>query len=426
MQRRLRASLLLSTPLPTEPPDMKIIYLHQYFTTPSMHGGTRSYELARRLVGMGHEVHMVTSDTQPVGRAKSWRETNESGINVHWLPVPYSNSMNYADRMRAFSRFAFNAAHRAMRLDGDVVFATSTPLTIAFPGIAASRWNRSPMVFEVRDLWPAIPIAVGALKSPPAIIAAQLLERAAYAGAAHIVALSPGMKAGVEAAGVSPEKITVIPNLCDPERFQVPASAGAEFRQRYPWLGDRPMVLYAGTLGLVNGVDYLVRVAADMLTRDPEVRFVIMGHGREEATLHALADLLGVRNRNLFFLPSVPKVEMPAVLSAATLATSLFTDVPGMQDNSANKFFDALAASRPLALNYGGWQAELLEREQFGLCLPPKDTAAAAAMVASRIRDSNWLAQAGERAGQLGRERFSADTAARKLAEVLQRAVGRA
>src|SRR4051812_29868117 len=107
---------------------MKIVYLHQYFTTPSMHGGTRSYELARRLVGMGHEVHMVTSDTEPAQDAKGWRETNESGIRVHWLPVPYSNSMKYADRMRAFSHFAINSSHRAMQLAGDVVFATSTPL----------------------------------------------------------------------------------------------------------------------------------------------------------------------------------------------------------------------------------------------------------------------------------------------------------
>jgi glycosyltransferase involved in cell wall biosynthesis len=282
------------------------------------------------------------------------------------------------------------------------------------------------MVFEVRDLWPAIPIAVGALKSRPAILAARLLEKAAYAGAAHIVALSPGMKAGVEAAGVSSEKITVIPNLCDPERFHVPASVGAEFRQRYPWLGDRPMILYAGTLGLVNGLDYLVRAAADMLTRDAEVRFVIMGHGREERALHALAGQLGVRNRNLFFLPGVPKAEMPAVLSAASISTSLVTDAPCMQDNSANKFFDALAASRPLAINHGGWQAELIEREQLGLCLPPRDAAAAAAMLASKVRDSQWLAEAGARAGRLGLERFSADSAARRLAEVLQRAVGRA
>ncbi|WNG50383.1 glycosyltransferase family 4 protein [Archangium minus] len=405
---------------------MKIIYLHQYFTTPAMHSGTRSYELARRLVAMGHEVHMVTSDTEPTQDTKGWRETNESGIHVHWLPLPYSNSMTYAERMRAFSRFAINSSHRAMQLTGDVIFATSTPLTIAIPGILASKLNGKPMVFEVRDLWPAIPIAVGALKSRPAILAAQLLERAAYAGAAHIIALSPGMKAGVEAAGVSSEKITVIPNLCEPERFQVPASAGLEFRQRYPWLGDRPMVLYAGTLGLVNGVDYLVRVAADMLTRDPEVRFVIMGHGREEGALHALAEQLGVRNRNLFFLPSVPKAELPAVLSAANIATSLVTDLPCMQDNSANKFFDTLAASRPLAINYGGWQAELLEREQFGLYLPPRDVAAASALLANRVRDPRWLAEAGERAGRLGRERFSADSAAHRLAEVLQRAVGRA
>lgn len=405
---------------------MKIIYLHQYFTTPTMHGGTRSYELARRLVGMGHEVHMVTSDTQPPEGATGWRETNESGIHVHWLPVPYSNSMAYTDRMRAFGSFAVNSTHRAMQLAGDVVFATSTPLTIAVPGIVASRWHGRPMVFEVRDLWPAIPIAVGALKSRPAIMAAQLLERAAYAGAAHIVALSPGMKAGVEAAGVSPEKITVIPNLCDPERFQLPASAGEEFRRKYPWLGDRPLVLYAGTLGLVNGVDYLVRVAADMLKRDPEVRFVIMGRGREEAALHALAERLGVRERNLFFLPSVPKAEMPTVLSAASIATSLFTDVPGMQDNSANKFFDALAAARPLALNYGGWQAELIERERFGLYLPPKDPAAAAELLANRVRDAHWLTEAGAKAGRLGRERFSADSAARQLEAVLRRAVGRA
>ena len=405
---------------------MKIIYLHQYFTTPEMHGGTRSYELARRLVGMGHEVHMVTSDTEPSHGTRGWRETNESGIHVHWLPVPYSNSMTYTDRMRAFGRFAVNSTHRAMQLEGDVVFATSTPLTIAVPGIVASRWNHMPMVFEVRDLWPAIPIAVGALKSRPAIVAAQLLERAAYAGAAHIVALSPGMKAGVEAAGVASEKITVIPNLCDPERFQVPASAGEEFRQRYPWLADRPLVLYAGTLGFVNGVDYLVRVAADMLTRDPEVRFLILGHGREERALQALSEQLGVRDRNLFFLPSVPKAQMPAVLSAATLATSLVTDVPCMQDNSANKVFDALAAGRPLALNYGGWQAELLEREQFGLRLPARDAVAAAAMLASKLRDSQWLAEAGARAARVGREHFSADSAAHRLAEVLQRAVGSA
>jgi glycosyltransferase involved in cell wall biosynthesis len=405
---------------------MKIIYLHQYFITPSMDGGGRSYELGRRLVGMGHEVHMLTSDTRPRNDARGWREAEESGIHVHWLPVPYSNAMTYPERLRAFGRFAVSASHRAMQLAGDVVFATSTPLTIAIPGLFASRWNRRPMVFEVRDLWPSVPITMGVLKSRPAILAAQALERAAYEGAAHIIALSPGMKAGVEAVGVPSEKVTVIPNLCIPGRFQVPASVGEEFRRRYPWLGDRPMVLYAGTLGLANGVDYLVRLAADLLTRDPEVRFVLMGEGREEGALRALAERLGVLERNLFFLPSVSKAEVPAVLSAATLVTSVLLDLPCLRDSSPNKFFDALASSRPIAVNYGGWLAELVEREQLGLCLPPGDAAAAGALLASRLRDTRWLAETGERAGRLGRERFSAESAALRLEEVLRGVAGRA
>ena len=44
---------------------MRIVYLHQYFVTPEMIGGSRSYEMARRLVAAGHEVHMVTSDQTP-------------------------------------------------------------------------------------------------------------------------------------------------------------------------------------------------------------------------------------------------------------------------------------------------------------------------------------------------------------------------
>ena len=40
---------------------MKILYIHQYFNTPSMHGGTRSYEFARKLASKGHQVTVVTS-----------------------------------------------------------------------------------------------------------------------------------------------------------------------------------------------------------------------------------------------------------------------------------------------------------------------------------------------------------------------------
>lgn len=132
---------------------MRITYLHQYFNTPEMSGGTRSYEMARKLVAMGHEVNMITSWRENDGKT-DWFETEEAGIHVHWIPVPYSNKMGFYERLRAFTKFAVYSSLKAIQLKSDIIFATSTPLTIAIPGVIASKINHIPMVFEVRDLWP--------------------------------------------------------------------------------------------------------------------------------------------------------------------------------------------------------------------------------------------------------------------------------
>src|SRR5437867_11411394 len=154
-----------------------------------MVGGTRSYEMARRLVAWGHEVHMITSRRDPpTGAPRDWYRTVEDGIHVHWLPVPYANSMSYRERLNAFFRFAWSAGGRAASLRGDVIFATSTPLTIALPAVWAAWSNRISMVLEIRDLWPDVPIAMGALRSRRAVAAAHWLARVGSRNTVHIVA----------------------------------------------------------------------------------------------------------------------------------------------------------------------------------------------------------------------------------------------
>src|SRR5690554_1952766 len=166
-----------------------------------MSGGTRSYEMARRMVAAGHEVYMVTSYREQDANRKGWFLTEEAGINVHWYPVPCSNHMGFVQRIKAFIAFALAARKKSVELDGDIIFATSTPLTIALPAVPASRKKKIPMVFEVRDLWPEMPIAVGALKNPLLRFAAHRLEHWAYHNAEAVVALSPGMKEGVLRTG---------------------------------------------------------------------------------------------------------------------------------------------------------------------------------------------------------------------------------
>ena len=404
---------------------MRILYLHQYFNTPHMSGGTRSYEMARRLVAWGHQVHMITSWRDPDSRRQAWFETNEGGIHVHWLPVPYSNEMAYRERVLAFLKFAISAACKAAALPADIIFATSTPLTIALPAVYAARRQNIPMVFEVRDLWPEIPIAVGALRGAPTIWGARWLERWAYFHSAQIVALSPEMKCGVVKTGYPNEKVYVIPNSADLEFFNVSPIVGQEFRRRYEWLQNRPLVVYTGTLGKINGVDYLARLAAVVRSLMPEARFLTVGGGKEKEKVRQTALELNILGHNFFMLDALPKNEIPAVLAAADIATSTVIHLQALWANSANKFFDALASGTPIAINYGGWQAELLEQTGAGLVLDALNVERAASTLVCALQDASWRAHAGKAARALAEERFSRDKLAQQLESVLWQAVGR-
>lgn len=401
---------------------MRIAYIHQYFARAADAGGTRSLEIARRLVERGHQVDMITSDrtgTVPLGR---WRVSDEAGIRVHWVGVPYRNRMGSLSRLGAFGAFAACASVRAMQLPSDVVLATSTPLTVAIPGVAASLGRGVPMVFEVRDLWPEVPIAVGALEDPRARKIARALERWAYDHAQEIIALSPGMKAGVERAGVPGERVTVIPNACDVGQFGDARADGEAWRASHEWLGARPLVVYAGTLGWANDVPWLARLAARVRALDPEIRFAVIGDGAEHQKIIAEADALGVLGDNFFVLRPVPKSRMPAVLAAATVCTSLFRDIPALEHNSANKFFDALAAGRPVVINYGGWQADLLESEGAGMAIERNDLDGAAKRLVDLVRDPTRLEAHGRAARGVAEHRFARDELARAFESVLLRA----
>lgn len=396
---------------------MKIVYLHQYFKTPKTNGGTRSYEMARRWVVHGHSVHMVTSDSER--SSGGWRTYEVDGITVHACAVSYSNAMSFGRRIQAFFQFGFRASFRARRLKGDVVFATSTPLTIIVPALFATAFRRTPMVFEVRDLWPALPIAVGALRNRVAIALARSLELIAYRSARAVVALSPGMAEGVTSRGIPAERVVVAPNSCDLDEFDVPAAMGEDYRRQHSWLGDRPLVVYCGTLGKINHVGYLVDVAKAMQELEPAVAFGIFGGGAEESLIRQQAQDAGVLDRNLFMPGQVAKEQMPAILSAATVCTSLFLPLPEMQANSANKFFDALAAGRPVAINYGGWQADLLGESGAGLVMSPDDPGQAARQLLDFMSDDSRLRRAGRQARDIGRTEFARDTISDRVLNTL-------
>ena len=343
----------------------------------------------------------------------------EAGIHVHWTPIAYDNRMSYGQRIRALLRFAWRAARKAVALRGDVVFATSTPLTIAIPAVYAARRLRVPMVFEVRDLWPEVPIAIGAIRSPAAIWAARWLERLAYRNASRVVALAPGMRDSVVATGYPRERVAVIPNGCDFDLFTDP-DAGLRLREHFSWLGSRPLLVFTGTFGIVTGMDYLVRMAASISRIDSEVRIVAVGGGREFDRTRQLALDLGVLDKNLFLQGKLGRPDAVAWTHAADMTIQLLTGPEIVwRDAVQNKFFDSLAAGKPVASNFRGWQSKLAVEAGAGLILSPTDVDAAALDLVRALRDRDWLARAGRAARALGAGRFNRDGQAADLARIL-------
>ncbi|MFX2257199.1 glycosyltransferase family 4 protein [Acinetobacter variabilis] len=397
---------------------MKIIYLHQYFNTPQMSGGTRSYEMAKRLVAAGHEVHMITSWVQETNHL-DWFNEEIDGIKVHWFPNPYSNKMSYKQRIQAFLRFAYASMQKITTIPADIVFATSTPLTIAIPGVLGARKQKIPMIFEVRDLWPEVPIAMGILKKPYQIFLAKKLEKWAYKNSAHIVALSPGMKEGVIATGYPENQVSIIPNSCDNDLFEVQSNDFEIFKSRNTWLPEGDLIIYTGTFGIVNDVGIAVDLAKELKNRQSNISILLIGDGLEFDKVYKRAIDEDVLNQTLYIRKQVPKTEIPYFLKYAAMASSFAINIPAIQANSANKFFDALAASKPILINYGGWQKDIIENNQCGLVAWGKSIKETIDDVENFLNNKEKYNQACRNAKSLALNDFSRDMLAKKLEAIL-------
>jgi glycosyltransferase involved in cell wall biosynthesis len=393
---------------------MRILYLHQFFITREGVGGTRSYELARRFVAAGHEVRIVT--------AGGGRRTVD-GIEVVGVRGAYSDymtatSMPYPRRIAAFLRFAAGAAIAAVRGPRpDVVYATSPPLTMSLPGMLAALRHRAPLVFEVRDLWPEAPIQMGALRNPLLRAAARALERLAYRRSAAIVALSPGIRSGVLAAGVPEEKVELVPNGSDLELFD-PAADGGALREELGLGPERLLCSYFGAMGEANDLTQVIEAAA--LLRERDVSFVLLGDGKRRQALERLARDRGASN--VVFMDPVPDKASVARLAAASDAClTIFKDVPVLATNSPNKLFDTFAAGRAAIVNADGWMRELVERNDAGLYARAGDPVDLAEKVGRLEADRELTARLGRNARALAEREFDRDALAARALALLKR-----
>lgn len=402
---------------------MHILYIHQYFTTPEEGGGTRSYEFARKLVKRGHNVTILTGSKLNDSLVNEKKKIDEyiEGVHVIYLKTPYSTYMTFKRRLWSFVDFSLRATSVGIRVKRyDLIFATSTPLTVAIPGLILSFLHRVPMILEVRDLWPEVPIQMGVIKSNLLIKFLRWFEAFTYRHAKHIIALSPGMVKGVLATGVARKKVTMIPNFCNLDFFK-PGKSNNNILGELTSING-PIIAYCGAISYANDIDIVIYAAEKLQEMSNPVIFVIAGDGILKPKLEKLAKIKKLKN--VFFLGKINKYEVVELYRKSIACLVLFKNLPILSTNSPNKFFDAISVGKPVIANMGGWIGKLVENYKIGFSLENDNPQAIVETVEILTNmNKNKLEEIGKNARKLAVEKFNSDNMTDKLEMIFGKAI---
>ncbi|MES2757177.1 MAG: glycosyltransferase family 4 protein [Pseudomonadota bacterium] len=345
----------------------------------------RPYYLAREWRRLGHQVRIVASARSHV-RAESPRlgglsrlDETIDDIEYTWFDTPaYSgNGAGRALNMASFVlRLYREAASLAHGFKPDVVIASSTyPLDI-WPAHRIARLAGARLLFEVHDLWPLSPMELGGhSKWHPFIMLLQAAENYACRHSNAVVSILPKVRDHLEAHGMAPDKLHLVPNGTDPAEWlrEVQPLAGpaadtlSALRRRGQFV-----VGFAGSHGVANALDTYLDAAAMML-HEP-VAFVLAGGGPEKARLQRRARDEGLHN--VVFINPVPKEHVPALLQFFDLAYIGLQRQPLFRFGVApNKLIDYMMAARPVlyAIESGN---DLVSESGCGVAVRAEDPAA--------------------------------------------------
>jgi glycosyltransferase involved in cell wall biosynthesis len=406
---------------------MHILFLSDNFPPESNAPATRLYEHATRWVRAGHAVTVITcAPNFPEGRLfpgyrNAWRQVEwMDGIRVVRVKTYITANEGFLKRTLDYLSFMLMATLMSVfERRPDVVVATSPQFFCALAGWMVSLLKWRPFVFELRDLWPASIVAVGAMRKSLTIRLLERLELFLYRRAAAIVAVTEAFRQDLIERGIPADKIHVVINGVDLERYQ-PRERDTALARGFG-LEGKFVAGYIGTHGMAHALPKVLDAAERLRERD-DIAFFFAGSGAERGLVEKIVAERDLRNVRL--IPRQPKEAMPALWSLCDLAIVPLRNTPVFATVIPSKIFESMGMGVPILMSLPEGEATRIVRATgSGVCVPPEDPQAMAEAVV-HLADAPEQMQALRRQARAAAPRFSRETLAAQMLAMLQE-VGR-
>lgn len=416
---------------------LNILLIHQYFLEDGDGGGSRWNEMTRLWTEKGHQITVLAGMVHYNTGRKAARyrgkfvhtDKRDEQLTVIRSHVSEAYNVSFAGRLWAYFSFVFSSLYAGFfKTKGkfDVIIVTSPPLFVGISGYILSLLRRTPLVFEIRDLWPESAIDTGVLKNRWIIRMAYAFEAFIYRKARLINVLTPAFRDTlIQKKQVPEEKIVMIPNAADfaiseelLHTFDVDA-----FRREND-LEKRFVITYVGAHGVANHLIQAVQTAEILHSKYPEVLFLMIGEGMEKAMLKKEVEKRGIGNA-VRFIDAVPKKEVFKYILASDAGTSILKKVDTFKTVYSNKTFDYMSCKKPIFMLIDGVSRELVENARCGVYVEPENPQLFAKIIENYLSQPLSLQNMGENGYTYAHVHFDRQALAEKYISTITDVIGK-
>lgn len=408
---------------------MKIVILTQYFPPEVGAPQNRLFELAVRLAQRGHEISVFTAmpnypamKIQEAYLGKWFCSEEMHGLKVYRSWIWVSDAKGIGSRLLNYFSFVFSSGiWGALKMkSSDVLICESPPLFLGMTARWLSLIKRTPLLFNVSDLWPESAEKLGLVKNKLLLFLTVRLEESIYRASKIITGQTRGIVSNI-AARMPNKPVYWLPNGVEPAHFN-PHASYRNWRKEKGFAEEDVLFLYAGIIGHAQGLDVILD-AAVRTGAEAKIKWLLMGAGPVKEHLEYRVTKENISN--VFFYDVVPKSEIAVVLSSCDVAVVPLRKLDLFTGAIPSKIFENLAMEKPLLLGVEGEAKKLfIDEAGAGIFFEPENAQSLASAAIALTKNHHLRAEMGKRGRKFVEEHFSRELIAQRFESFMKEQLG--